>query len=291
MAGNSGTIIGAILFCVVVIVSTVLGVYFSKVTCPGFGNNCEETVTPSPVQVAPSLPEYKQIIQGGNELEIGTRILPMNPQPILPSTCMYSMSMDLYFTGNFTATKCILNSNNARDWATSTTSAPNTRRPQVIFTGPPAVAASPSPAPAPSPAPTVSPAVINRPFVYHNSSTNLYQRSAPVPSSIIIPVNRWFNFAFTVDNSKRTIKIYINGSKVSESVVANDFAWPEPPTEWTWNNANYADQTTSVKVRNAYFFSKVLSEIEMSNIMTSTYMPQPLSMGTSSYEKEDFAAY
>lgn len=47
---NTGLIIGGLFFCIIVIVSVVLGLYFGNVACPSFGANC----TPAPRPGIPS---------------------------------------------------------------------------------------------------------------------------------------------------------------------------------------------------------------------------------------------
>jgi len=43
---SAGVIIALVIFCVLAIVGTVLGVYYSKVACPDFGSEC--TISPAP---------------------------------------------------------------------------------------------------------------------------------------------------------------------------------------------------------------------------------------------------
>jgi hypothetical protein len=62
---------------------------------------------------------------------------------------------------------------------------------------------------------------------------------------------------------------------------------------FTWRPFFSGQDSGYMKVNNAYFFKKVLSQAEITTLQggTSTYMPQPLSMGTSAYVKDDFASY
>ena len=220
-----------------------------------------------------------QMLQGSTELEIGTAVVPLSTQPDLPTTGTYSISMDLNFAGTFPRWKCILNSSNGGDWVNNGPAA-NTRRPLIGATGTDAAPA-------------------NQMLVNHSSAENAAQGdglwTAPpnsVRTNTPTPIGTWFNFTVTMDSSVKKGILYINGSKISEFTAAADFAWPSPSTTWTWGNDTY-DKTISVKVKNAYFFKKALTAAEVSTIggTTSTYMPQPLSMGTSAYVKETYMPY
>ena len=63
-------------------------------------------------------------------------------------------------------------------------------------------------------------------------------------------------------------------------------------TEWIWNGSSNIP-IGAVKVKNFYWFNKALTDAEVSTLTgtTSTYMPQPLSMGTSAYVKEMYMNY
>jgi hypothetical protein len=182
------------------------------------------------------------------------------------------MSMDLKTAGSFPNWKCILNSVNAKDWEANRP-APNTRRPTFGFTGE-----------------NVSPSqsTPNQPFLNHTDASGNFQgdllwegnggaRNTP------IPVATWVNYTFTIDSASKKGILYVNGVKTSEFTAPNAFAWPSPPTTWMWNNSNY-EQTISVKVKNAYFFPKALSDGEIATLTgvssrptPSGYMPEPYS--------------
>jgi len=51
---SAGVIIALVICCVLVIVGTVLGVYFSKVACPDFGSECTTSPSPGPRSPGPA---------------------------------------------------------------------------------------------------------------------------------------------------------------------------------------------------------------------------------------------
>ena len=248
--------------------------------CPSVYEGAAAAGTPATLTAKQTLLATGQMLQGSTELEIGTAVVPLSTQPDLPTTGTYSISMDLNFAGTFPRWKCILNSSNGVDWAAGGNLAANTRRPLIGFSG-------------------TNAAPANQPFVNHASSENAWQgdglwttATPPARTNTSIPTATWFNFTVTMDSSVKKGILYINGSKISEFTAAADFAWPSPSTTWTWGNDTY-DKTISVKVKNAYFFKKSLTAAEVSTIggTTSTYMPQPLSIGTSAYTKEMYMNY
>jgi hypothetical protein len=98
----------------------------------------------------------------------------------------------------------------------------------------------------------------------------------------------------TTDSTTKKLTIYRNGTKVGE-IVLGSFAWPAATDKWIFNHpafsGNHTAQSGSLKVKNVYFWPKVLSDSDISKLTTSTYMPEPLTMGTSAYTKEMYMPY
>jgi len=97
----------------------------------------------------------------------------------------------------------------------------------------------------------------------------------------------------TVVCNDTKITVYTNGQK-GEEVTApaghrmkwratNNFTWS--PTSQYWIAGD------TVKVKNGKWWNRALTDAEVAALGTSTYTPQPLSMGTSSYVKEELAEY
>ena len=51
---SAGVIVALVIFCVLAVVGTVLGVYFSKVACPDFGSKCTSSPAPGPKSPGPA---------------------------------------------------------------------------------------------------------------------------------------------------------------------------------------------------------------------------------------------
>ena len=100
-----------------------------------------------------------------------------------------------------------------------------------------------------------------------------------------------FNFTATHDATTSNIAVYIDGAKKNEKHMPSAMVWAAT-NNFTWRPAT-GGNAGYIKVNNAYFFKKVLTQAEITTLQggTSTYMAQPLSIGTSAYEKEGYAAY
>ena len=96
---------------------------------------------------------------------------------------------------------------------------------------------------------------------------------------------------FTVVANGSSLKTWVDG--VADAVVTGGepMQW-STSTEWIWNGSSNIP-IGAVKVKNFYWFNKALTDAEVSTLTgtTSTYMPQPLSMGTSAYVKEMYMNY
>jgi hypothetical protein len=101
-----------------------------------------------------------------------------------------------------------------------------------------------------------------------------------------------FNFTATHNATSKKIAVYINGVGKNEKTMPSAMVYAAT-NNFTWRPFFSGQDSGYMKVNNAYFFKKVLSQAEITTLQggTSTYMPQPLSMGTSAYVKDDFASY
>jgi hypothetical protein len=114
-----------------------------------------------------------------------------------------------------------------------------------------------------------------------------------VSTATPLALNQWYTLTFTGTANKLTI--YVNGVKNNEiaAPAGTTFVMANTNT-FKWVPITYAG-FTAIKLKKGYWWSRVLTDAEIAQIpnptATSTYMPQPLSMGTSAYEKEGFAAY
>jgi len=119
-----------------------------------------------------------------------------------------------------------------------------------------------------------------------NSAFDLVTGTAP-------PVyNTYYNITAVYDAPTHTCTLYYNGvSKSSSTGIVPAGYVPPTPTDFGWNQQKVTAPT--IKVKNTYWFNKALTAAEVTTLVgtTSTYMPQPLTMGTSAYTKEMYTAY
>lgn len=208
----------------------------------------------------------------GDPLEIGTAETPLGTQPTLPTTATYSISMDLNIEQTSPNWRAILTSKDGPDWNADAV-IPNTRRPLIGITG-----ANAPPA--------------DQIFINHTDSASAYQGHAldlngTRRTGADYTFGKWFNLTVTLDSAAKVGKLYINGTKKGEFTAAQPFAWPSPSTTWSWNSSAYG-KTGSIKVANAYFFSTVLTDAQISQLAvpsattpgaptTSYFTPEPYS--------------
>ena len=114
-----------------------------------------------------------------------------------------------------------------------------------------------------------------------------------VNTTTALSLNQWYTLTFTGTANKLTI--YVNGAKNNEIAAPSGTTFVMANTNtFKWCPITYTG-FTAIKLKNGYWWSRVLTDTEIAQIpnpsSTSTYMPQPLSMGTSAYVKDDFASY
>jgi DNA-binding beta-propeller fold protein YncE len=174
------------------------------------------------------------------ELEVGTSSFPFTTSPSpMSSPPNYSMSMDINIAQVGASWRVILGSTDGGDWNVNRP-ATNTRRPVIGIHGndsPPA----------------------NRLYVNHTNANSDFQGQN---TNFVATPGSWFNLTFTIDSTSKRGIVYINGVYDSQ-FSASDFAWSNP-VNWTWNNSTY-NKYGSVKVRNVYFYNRVLGSSEITN--------------------------
>ena len=106
-----------------------------------------------------------------------------------------------------------------------------------------------------------------------------------------LTINQWHHITCVADNDK--LRLYIDGQMANEATVpvgqtlryrnVNNFAW----------NVNPYGDWTPVVVKDAYWWPRALTATEVSTLVstTSTYIPEPLTIGTSAYAKEMYMNY
>jgi len=179
------------------------------------------------------------------------------PTGIDTSKVSYSMTMDVNIAQVGRSWRNIMNSGDP-DWPPGTVS----RRPAVFITGndyaPP-----------------------NRIQIVHASTED---QNKNIVTSFAATPGTYFNLTWVVDGGKLTT--YINGNKDSAGTVNGTFNWGTPAWKWNAYKTQYPSRAEnvdgSVKVKNAYWFNKALSDTDVTTLAaastTSTYVPQPYSL-------------
>ena len=176
------------------------------------------------------------------------------PTGIDTSKVSYSMSMDVLIAQAGPSWRNIMNSGDP-DWPPGTVS----RRPAVFITG--TDAAPP-----------------NRIHIVHGSTED---QNKNIVTSFAATPGTYFNLTWVVDGGKLTT--YINGTKDSAGTVSGTFNWGTPAWKWNAYKTQYPSRAEnvagSVKVKNAYWFNKALTDADVTTLTTagttSTYVPQP----------------
>ena len=130
-------------------------------------------------------------------------------------------------------------------------------------------------------------------FRHLGSDSNNYEAQ---PASTL-SFNTWHTVTAVADTNKLTI--YIDSdvpvSKTLPSGVTlryrNGTGPPTNVNQFVWNNVN--PSTVPYSIKDAYWWPRALTASEVAQVhsTTSTYMPEPLTMGTSAYVKETYMPY
>jgi hypothetical protein len=182
------------------------------------------------------------------------------PTGIDASKVSYSMTMDVQIAQAGPSWRNILN-NGDPDWPPGTVS----RRPAVFITGNDA-------------------APPNRIHIVHGSTED---QNRNIVTAFAATPGTYFNLTWVVDGGKMTT--YINGVKDAKGDVTGTFTWGT--NAWKWNAyltqypTRKENTAGSVKVKNAYWFNKALSDADIATLTgapapattTSKYTPEPFS--------------
>lgn len=194
------------------------------------------------------------------EVEISTAPPAFTAPTGLSSNVSYSMTMDVNIAQAGPSWRNIMN-NGDPDWPPGTVS----RRPAVFITGNDA-------------------APPNRIHIVHGSTED---QNKNIVTSFAATPGTYFNLAWVVDGGKLTT--YINGTKDAAGTVNGTFTWGT--NAWKWNAyltqypTRKENTAGSVKVKNAYWFNKALSDADIATLTgapapattTSKYTPEPFS--------------
>ena len=274
----STAVMGIFALCVcLVCVVIAVAIYYS--TQSEDTSSPSASPSPSPAARDPRATVWTtgQLLQSA-PLEIGTAVVPLSPQPTLPATATYSISMDLNIAATHTTWRCILESVDGVDWINNMPK-PNARRPLIGITGNDALPA-------------------DQIFLNHTDASSVFQGDGLWANNARrqgadYTLGKWFNWTATVDSSSKTAKIYVDGILKGSFAAAQPFAWPNPVTTWTWNNSTYS-KTSSIKVANAYFFPSVLTDAQVASLKvptsptagvdtTSYYTSEPMKVSIEGY--------
>lgn len=190
------------------------------------------------------------------EAEISTSPPAFTAPTGMSSTVSYSCSMDVNIAQAGPSWRNIMN-NGDPDWPPGTVS----RRPAVFITGNDA-------------------APPNRIHIVHGSTED---QNRNIVTAFAATPGTYFNLTWVVDAGKLTT--YINGQKDTAGTVNGTFTWGT--NAWKWNAyltqypSRKENTAGSVKVKNAYWFNKALSDADVATLTgapastTSKFAPEP----------------
>ena len=267
---SPGMVIGIVVFCCLVILATVLGVYFTNVSCPSFGSACSPGPAPAPGPApGPAATDPRQAVWASGQsiqsapLEISTSTIPFATAPTgitsnaAPS---YTMSMDINIAQTGPSWRNVFN-NGSHDCCDI-----NARHPAMFITG----------------SDTAPP---NRIHIVQNAVEDVNKN---IVSNFAATLGTWFNVTWVVNNG--TLSTYFNG--VADATATGTFNWGAKNMQWRWNEyiQEYTTRTQntqgSVQVANVYFWPSALTAAQIANLKlpsaptpgvstTSYYMPEP----------------
>ena len=254
---SSGVIIGIIICVIVVGLALGLGL--------GFGLKKDDTASGSAAVPTTTTSPRATLLATGQAIQVAEAEISTAPPTFTPPTGIdttkvsYTMSMDVNIAQTGPSWRNIMN-NGTHDCCDATS-----RRPAVFITG--SDAAPP-----------------NRIHIVHGANED---NNKNIVTSFAATLGTYFNLTWVVDGGKLTT--YVNGVKDSAGTVSATFNWGTPvQNTWNWNQylKEYTTRTQntagSVKVKNAYWFNKALTDAEVTTLTTasttSTYAPEPYSL-------------
>jgi len=253
---SRGVIIGIIICVIVVGLALGLGL--------GFGLKDDKASGSAAAPAAAAKTPKQTLLESGQAIQVAEAEISTAPPAFTAPTGIdtskvsYSMSMDVLIAQTGPSWRNIMN-NGTHDCCDATS-----RRPAVFITG--SDAAPP-----------------NRIHIVHGANED---NNKNIVTSFAATLGRYFNLTWVVDGGKLTT--YINGTKDSTGTVSATFNWGTHTPTWKWNQylSEYTTRTQntagSVKVKNAYWFNKALTDADVTTITaastTSTYAPEPYSL-------------
>jgi len=250
---SRGVIIGIIICVIVVGLALGLGL--------GFGLKDDKASGSAAAPAAAAKTPKQTLLESGQAIQVAEAEISTAPPAFTAPTGIdtskvsYSMSMDVLIAQTGPSWRNIMN-NGTHDCCDATS-----RRPAVFITG--SDAAPP-----------------NRIHIVHGANED---NNKNIVTSFAATLGTYFNLTWVVDGGKLTT--YINGTKDSAGTVSATFNWGTHTPTWKWNQylSEYTTRTHntagSVKVKNAYWFNKALTDADVTTLTTasttSTYAPEP----------------
>ena len=271
---SSGLLIIGLLCCFCIIIPLIIygSLWGTNTICdktnpddqPWLGMNCasvyESSGTPSPTTSttpAPATLTAKQtLLATGQAIQVAEKTISVATPPTITT-----QPTGITATGSFTLSIDINVSASVPDWVCVLGQGPHPRHPGVW---------------------------INNAGV--PGGIRFHMGAAAADYTSVFTFGEYFNMTAVYNATTGTLTLYKNGVANGSTTVASGQYNPSTPTNFEWNQQKVTAPT--IKVKNTYWFNKALTAAEVTTLAgTSTYMPQPLTMGTSAYTKEMYKPY
>ena len=269
MAVGTGTIIAVVILCILIIVGTILAVYFTKVTCPDFGYECTPaTSSPAPGSGKESiLNTAKSLYPGPTDLKAG-----WNPAGIPVKSGTIAGSGAVTYTLSFYVKPGPAVANNGV-WpnvflrGNSSTNQTN-RCPGIWFES----------------------GKLSLTLI-HSGTTNKHDNGI---SSSALTAGEWSHITMVVNNN--VMMVYVNGVLDKTYTATDPFVWGTSDNAWVSMGTStdptvtgdWAKPNDSLEVKDYYWWNRALTASEVGTLAgVSTYMPEQ-KVGTSGDVKEGY---
>jgi hypothetical protein len=274
MPVSKGLIIALVICVCVVSAGIAVGIYYAT------KKPADDTTTPAaPTDPRKSVWDKGQKIQEA-PLEIiqgVTASILLAPQPILPATVTYSVSMDVFITRQSAQWLEFFTSNPVDSWE-----GPNGGHP-TLTNNHPLCSVSPT-----------GQGNVGGIVVRHNDATTNYdsKEGETISNTVKAKYGQWFNFFFRINGSTKKVETYIDGVRAGSTNYTNTPVWDSVPGKWGYGNAwKYCQDAGSTKVANVYFFNTYLADADIPLLKiptapttgvatTSYYEPEPAPYGS-----------
>ena len=279
---SAGVIVALVMCFVLVIVGTVLGVYYSKVACPDFGSECTTSPAPGP---AP----------GPAPATVTSPPAP-GPAPGPAPATVTSPPVGTSPTGTPTGAPLVFTASTPTDprstvWSTG----------QMIQSAPVVISVATPPAPTNQPSGLIAGGSVSSytlsldlyysgkqwsdwfgilemgayPAVWLTPKTTegvgafgvqTVPRSGYLDTNNVrnVPVNTWFNLVAVYNVAAGTCSLYYNGTNVASSTPFGAI-WPSPLPRMVFNSRGHTE--TTVKVANIYWWNSALSDAQAAQLV------------------------